>query len=641
MAHKIEIAADANATTWTDITSLVDWTTMRWASAANRGECDAGSGFDWNDDAAAYVPPSHRRVRVTETDTTPDTVIWQGRTIGDELGRGTKLDGDARKYDVSLRDCNAELGGIPVSRTWRPEEDDTVRIQEFLLDRFIQGQRRPSTDLADTYFSTANPYILSSHMYLGVDPFEVFQHITETTSRQFFITKDHELFYDTVQSTAYAAAISITDVSPNGTTSFAPGEPRATRDATEMKTRVRVQYSNNRVVEVRRTSVETANDIWGDTIVDESIRSATSATTRANRFLDEFDHRRFTYSCYIELDSTDVHKIAHGMTISFRSAACGVLTPLTLRVARLSWAKIGPTRYRADLELAIPRKFGRGPDPGSGGGSNSTPTPVAPVPFVPGTAVSDQATLGIGSTAYVSSAYGGANFPSGLDGLGRPDNENDFASEHSVPLVALETGAEYRLVWDQTSTFFAGSGYGYSFMFSASIGLALGAEGGTDATSWEDGGVPVGGFSDPFIHAPYSPGSHKETEWLEWVGTNGTLVDLFLKGSPLSGYEGFILEGTLKLEKRGGTGGTGPEDDPVGAPVTGQPVSETAGGDGTDGPFTTGYPYAPRSLMVFVNGVNMASELTETNPEAGTWEMAHVIPAGAEVKIYYQGAQTD
>ena len=71
-----------------------------------------------------------------------------------------------------------------------------------------------------------------------------------------------------------------------------------------------------------------------------------------------------------------VDAISWGMTISFRSAACGVLTPTTYRITRLSWGLVGEGMWQADMEINYASKFRRASNPG-------TPPVVGPVPFVP------------------------------------------------------------------------------------------------------------------------------------------------------------------------------------------------------------------------------------------------------------------
>jgi hypothetical protein len=352
------------------------------------------------------------------------------------------------------------------------------------------------------------------------------------------------------------------------------------------------------------------------------VASGTEATARANRFLDEFDHEQTTYYCWLDLPASKVDTISWGQTISFRSAACAILTPTTFRISKLAWEWRGLDQWRAHLELNFPTKFGRrsgGGGSGAPGGTNPPPT-TAPPPFVPGTPVpADSASLAVGSVAF--------GYPA------PPDGEHDFHTEHAGSLIPLENGAEYRLVWDQTTNFFAGGGYGYNFLSSASISVQLGAEGGLPASSW------VGGNPYPLALAgPWTPGSHFEGPWKEWSGTDGTLVDLELAGVALSGYYGAELGGTLKLEKRGGASGGTTEEDPVGFPSLGQPVYDQVGSDGTADPGSpTPYPYAPNSLIIFVNGVNLTSDLTELDPAAGTYEFADPIPEGAIIERWYQG----
>jgi hypothetical protein len=612
MAAKFEIATNADATAWEDITGLVNWETARFGGTADRGAIDTGSGFDLLDDAGTRTLPKRRRVRVTETDTAPDTIIWQGRTVGATLARGVIVTEDSKRFDIQLTDVNSDFGGIGFAGSPRPAETDIQRIQ-YLLDTHLQGQNRPSTDIADTYFSSGTPINLVAHTYEGVQPIDWFNHITESTGKQFFLTNLYELYYAVVNDTSYAAGISITDDGFDFSTSFPPGgPPQATEDGTEMFTRVRFRYKDNRLVTVVRSAVEAAHDRWGTAIVDESVASVNAATTRANRFLDEFDHEATTFQCYVDLPSTMVAELSWGMTISFRSAACGILSPTTFRVSRCSWQLITPGIWRAHLELNFPTKFGKR-SVGGGSGNPGTPSTTGPVPFIPGDAAIIDVTLSIGSA-----------------GLGGGDRIIHYASQVGATLPTAVPGQEYRIVVDQLSDFQL-SGGSFSFIDGANFNIWETAEGPGMATAWS----PDNPY--PYIaDAPYTPGKHWETPWKEWTG-GAVLFDASIGGTMISGFEGGFWECRLRLETRA-LGGTGIEEDPVGSPSLGQPVIESVGSDGTNDPGSpTTYPYAPLSLVILVNGVDMAAALTETDPTAGTYELLNPVPEGAEITRRYLG----
>jgi hypothetical protein len=266
-----------------------------------------------------------------------------------------------------------------------------------------------------------------------------------------------------------------------------------------------------------------------------------------------------------------------------------------------------------------------GGGPGGGGtGCNDCPT-LGPTPFDPGQAGIGEFDAGVGSTSF--------GFPA------EPDNQTDWFTEHAGSLIALEQGAQYRVVFVQTSSFGAGDpndpNY-FNFMATANLRLQPGTEGG---------GAGAGNFLDPDTMAvsniyplevagPWTVGKVYESPWRIWDGTDGALHDFGIGGTALSGYWGYRWEGDLRLEKRGGADG-----DEEAVPVTGQPIIESVGSDGTTDPGSpTTYPYAPLSLEVWVNGVDMTLDIIELDPEAGTYEFVDAIPAGSTIRRKYLSA---
>lgn len=375
MTLSIEVASNAAASAWTDHTGVIDLPSIRLAGTANRGEIGTGSGWDLDNDAGTITIPVRRVVRAIEDATTPDTVMFRGRVVQNTKARGSNLTEPANALDVNLVDYNADLGGIPIARVTRPAETDVARIT-WLLSTYLQGSPRASTDLVDTYLQATDPVDLLEHEYEDVKPIDIIADVISQTGKQCFITVDGEFFYGPVDSVVYAASLSITDVSPDYSASFPPDDAAAMdEDGTEFFSRVKVVYRGNANVTVSRSAVETAHDYWGTTIIDTSIPNATAATARANVFLDEFDHPEERYRCNIKLTAAQVDLVKYGQTVSFRSAACGVLTPISVRVARLQWSEFTPGVYKAELELGYPAKLVPRIGPGGiGSGGSGGPT---------------------------------------------------------------------------------------------------------------------------------------------------------------------------------------------------------------------------------------------------------------------------
>lgn len=91
----------------------------------------------------------------------------------------------------------------------------------------------------------------------------------------------------------------------------------------------------------------------------------------------------------------------------------------------------------------------------------------------------------------------------------------------------------------------------------------------------------------------------------------------------------------------GGCGGSGngccPPWDGTGTPTTNQKVSNefVANGDGTTTGWTTDYPYITASLRVWVDGVNVTSEKTETNNTTGAFSLSFAPVTGETIRASY------
>lgn len=675
MVAKVEIASDNDATTWEDITSIVNLEGARWGGTAEHGQIDVGSGFDLRDDSGTRVLPKRRRVRLIETATTPDTTMWQGRTVAANLARGVIRTASAKIFDVSLVDTNADFGGIAFAQTPRPAETDFERWQ-FFLDTYVGstlalGDRtRPSTGIDETpYFSgsTATPVELPAHLYSGVQLGEVAAHISEGSGRQYFLTNLYELWYDVTGATTYPSGISITDVSPDYTTSFPPGQPSANEDGTELFTAVRYRYSNNRVVQVTRTAAEDANDQWRTSIVDESVTTLARATARANKFLDEFDHEQTVFSCFVDLPASMVDQLSWGMTISFRSAACGIFTPTTYRVSRCSWEMVGQGLWRAHLELNYPNKFHRRSNPG-------TPPATAPLPTPPLTGGRVQVVTTNEQVAATITIDSG-------DGWATPGAGNLLVAWWSVRSGTANT-LQTPAGWTAHPTGPVDAGVDRGGMFykvadgtESSITFTL--TGGTRHIltiaeypgSWVvDDDAEATGTGTALASGSVTPPSGKRTLIFGGITSNTSdvqasatpaagwteIADQMVDGPPVLGSGFHPLHWVAERIVSAASGSYNPsgtashsgswggqtlsfttEDDTAGHPSSGQEIIEPA--FDSDGTTTTGspttYPYAPSSLRITVNGVQVP--VTETDPEAGTYTFATAPPTGAEVIVRY------
>lgn len=356
MAPRIEVASNAAATTWTDITAAVNLESLVVGGHAHEFEIGTGSGFDLDDDTAAAILPTRRQLRVWEDVPTPDVRLFQGRIVSVETGRGRRFDGNAVQHDVQLADQNQDLRGLQVDRWVRPAETDYTRAVA-ARNAFLHGSPRASTDLAMTYLPNTNTVTMPKKVYERTDPAGVFADLIGQSGKEGFLTQDGELFYDLPTSTAYSSSLAITDNSPNLTTEFPPmdGAGRST-DGTELYTgAILITPKGSRIGSTNRAAVETAHDVWRTVIADDDV-TATNPIQALTAYLNEFAKDDLGYKCSVTLPASATDKIRPGMTINFRSSAAGVLAPIGVRIVRLMWRWAGLGFWIADLELDYPMK---------------------------------------------------------------------------------------------------------------------------------------------------------------------------------------------------------------------------------------------------------------------------------------------
>ncbi len=623
MTWRVEVATNKEATTWADITAYVDRTSLAVGGTAHEIEIDTGSGFDAaDDDGVTLSIPTRRVVRVIEDATTPDTVLFRGRSIGRALARGTLPIADANQKDVNLVDFNADLGGIPIARSFRPEETDHARIRVY-LETFLQGTHRASTNLLDTYLQTTSPITLEKYVYEDATPATVFQHIIGETGKDCFVTVDGELFYGPGTSTVYAASLAITDVSPDSITTFAPIEPRGDEDGSEYASGVKVIYKGRKTTTVLDATSENAHDYWRITHTDESIPSLAAALRRGNKLLNEHKQDEIRYECAIQLRDDQVDLIKYGQTVSFRSAAAGVLSPVTVRVKRLLWEEAGPRTWLAHLELGFPKKVaGRLPPANRG--------PIEP--FYPDVVASSAfAVLYFPSEA-------NANWPPDLHFAGTGDAPpSGFPGAPKVgPLGYVTGGAASYPYTGLTAT---------DDITNATIeGLASCAGAYAAATvthTWtiNKNGSPIATASQSRTFGEF-PEYWAPSQLVKVVGASLASGDVITLKLATSGWPsspsvpaGIATYEYLRIN------GTAVVTSPTDTPYPGQPVTETITSDGSTLVLQTNYPYTPNGIKVYAGGARI--EPVQTDPTTGTFALPSALPAGTQIVVDYQVAMGD
>lgn len=666
MTWTLEVASNAAASSWTDVTALVDRKTWRiGGECPGGGQAGTGFGFDFADDAAAYEFPARRVVRFT----IGSTVCGRGRVAVKDLGRGTAFVGDTRQYAVNFTDGNAHLQGIPVHGWDRPAETDVARITALCAD-FLAGSPRASTDLATTYLSSDGPVDLEAKVYDSTNPAGVVAEIERIAGKLFFVTVDDEVFYDRVDSANYNASLSVTDSSPNLTSSFPPiaDGPVGTQDGSELYSGLGLTYGNpSTTIYGGDSTAESDHDYWQEIVNSDATTSEQAAAELAS--LLEFrkvEEDRFRFA--IRLTEAQVDLVKYGQNISFRSAAAGILSPITIRIARLVWEEFAPGIYLAHIENAkLAPRLGRGQrlgidgvrlppaylcDPGRGDALSFTW--IAPV----------DATTFDGSAYGDASAYGGTN---GSDNL-----MIVLAYANPPPGQVLVLSDEVESWQIEGNLTFSGAG------FTNTLGIPV---------HFHDffviGGLgtlgDTGHFGLDLLASGYASGPRREE--IHWnnefgdaqplhfkirrietsvgvfrseisYGLLSTLIDnpwTVLPGSPDFGP---LLEIMFSYEKAGG----GFPADPgvivqvtdlvvrscAGAdPLTGQQVYLEAAGtsDGSTSGYVSTFPYAPGTLEVVVDGLPWTDGgYVETDPTTGDWEFTQVPETGDTIQVTYRAA---
>lgn len=334
---------------------------FQFGGMAAQGEIGGESGFNLDDDSGGSSLPSRRQVWIYEDASGSETRLFAGRITDKGRQRRSRWEDDATSLDASLDDANIELRGIVVDRWTRPAETDVHRVQA-VMNTFLHGSPRESTDLSNTWLSSANTVDMPRKTYEATDPFGVIEDCANAAGKQFFVTVRHELFYDRDTSEDYAASLAITDDAPNLTDEFPPIEPRAEEDGSEFFSRGKLRYGTNHAVSDVRSGPEAAHDYWAMVQYDGESKTASDATVRLAGTMDNQSVEERTEHCSILLRADQTNLIAWGQTLLFRSAACGILTPVVRRVARLLWQPVsyddtGAEGYLVHLELGKPAKW--------------------------------------------------------------------------------------------------------------------------------------------------------------------------------------------------------------------------------------------------------------------------------------------
>jgi hypothetical protein len=139
-----------------------------------------------------------------------EVIMASGRIGPKSYSRGRQKSDRAREVIVEAADRNEELTDIIVDDWVRPEEEDYERVEALRVD-YLSGTPRATTNIADTYIAASNGVTLPAKTYDGTDPKGVLDEIATIANKNYFVTVDDELWYDTYDSLTYPAGLRISD----------------------------------------------------------------------------------------------------------------------------------------------------------------------------------------------------------------------------------------------------------------------------------------------------------------------------------------------------------------------------------------------------------------------------------------------
>jgi hypothetical protein len=520
----------------------------------------------------------------------------------------------AREYQFGLADANALLDGFRISRR-RPAETDVERVLYFA------SQDGPAWDT--TWVIDANTANMPAKRYYsdGGWTSELIPDVVSYTGKTLFLhdkAGGGRCLHYHILTDGHTCGLSISDViadSLGSLTTFFPQEPQRTRTSIDLRNDVKGVDQAGRVSIQFDATSETDHDADGllhEAQLDIEASSQSDLDVQTAAFLASQKDDLDTWTCSIgPLDEDALALIRVGDLITVTSTVMGLsasekrishmtLTPVVGEGsrARVRW-------WMAALEIGAPiRRRARV-------GTRRPAPPTEPFTCVPPDfrvfsdtaspalecvvaefAVDCQSSTGTGSTFHL---YNGATY------------RVDYLVYHNPNSLDLQAN----LLADHSPNFVGDLGAVRIPMGSGLFGTAIPfasteftMAGDCNVHAWLDGDTPGGppsenSFSSISATIYYVSGSDPRFEDMAGVPCTN--------GEPDSGQE-VVDAGYL--------------------------------GDGTTTTHTTdnGFAYRPGSLHVVVNGLDWTSDVTESDPTTGEYELAYPPPLNSTVRVFYVAA---
>lgn len=352
------------------------------------------SQFTIDDDPnTAYLPRAHNLITVTENASGTEYITHLGRVAATEGARGQVEYDVARILPVKSEDANVDVSNITLIEPWvRGVETGTVRVLA-LGAAFLNGNFRTTTDITVDRFTdghlvkphpTAGEAAMPANTYPpGTRLVEILADCAETEGQAYGVVLHDVIGVGTHPCLQYCeeddwlvnpCSLSITDSSPNYTTSFPPiwdNGPAINREGQDVATGLVVKYGtgDDSYVVTEDTALIDVFDRWILPYNDSRAQTASAAANRAPHLLAGQNDEYLTHSLSIKLPASKVHLVRAGMSIDLQAAASRhtetLGTSVTRRVASVMLEPIQPEvgavegQYLVHLQLARPQKIAR------------------------------------------------------------------------------------------------------------------------------------------------------------------------------------------------------------------------------------------------------------------------------------------
>lgn len=154
---------------------------------------------------------AHNVVTVTETATTPDTVLLRGRVIPKEIGRGDLYQDRGRQVVVRMDDYNADLKGLTLlADVSRSAETDVARVT-WVFDTYLSGSPRLTTDLTSGIVAGNTTTMPAKTYEAGTTILDILNDCAVAAEKTFFVMADGTFYYAPHSDMSKTAGLRISD----------------------------------------------------------------------------------------------------------------------------------------------------------------------------------------------------------------------------------------------------------------------------------------------------------------------------------------------------------------------------------------------------------------------------------------------